>query len=344
MKISKELITGAIAILAIGLFVLGINFLKGNSFFGGDDLYYAYFANSGQLSPASSVTLNGVNVGKVLAVEYVPKNTPEKKVKVSFNITEDNIRIPLGSHVEIGSLDLFSKGMLIHLNSNLSKGYHKSGDYIDGILAVDMISQVKSYADPISQKLQIMMSSIDKMVNGISAFWDSTATSEIEGSLKEVKIAIKRFGNAAEEIEALVASEKIKLSRILSNVETITQNLKKSNEAVKNIVGNVETITDDLVTADFKGVIGNAKITLESINNVLSDAKSGKGTLGKLLADDLLYDQLVKSNTDLQDLLNDIKFHPERYIHFSLLGKKTKGVPLTKNEEQKLRMILDTVQ
>ncbi|MBB77759.1 MAG: hypothetical protein CL844_02010 [Crocinitomicaceae bacterium] len=344
MKVSKELITGAIAILAIGLFVLGINFLKGNSFFGGDDLYYAYFSNSGQLSPASSVTLNGVGVGKVLAVEYVPKNTPEQQVKVSFNITEDNIRIPIGSHVEIGSLDLFSKGMLIHLNSDLSKGYYKSGDYIDGVLAVDMISQVKSYADPISQKLQIMMSSIDKMVNGISSFWDSTATSEIEGSLKEVKIAIKRFGNAAEEIEALVASEKIKLSRILSNVETITQNLKKSNEAVKNIVGNVETITDDLVTADFKGVIGNAKITLESINNVLSDAKLGKGTLGKLLADDLLYDQLVKSNTDLQDLLNDIKYHPERYIHFSVLGKKTKGVPLTKNEEQKLKMILDTVQ
>ena len=134
MKISKELITGAIAILAIGLFVLGINFLKGNSFFGGDDLYYAYFANSGQLSPASSVTLNGVNVGKVLAVEYVPKNTPEKKVKVSFNITEDNIRIPLGSHVEIGSLDLFSKGMLIHLNSNLSKGYHKSESFDHSLL------------------------------------------------------------------------------------------------------------------------------------------------------------------------------------------------------------------
>jgi phospholipid/cholesterol/gamma-HCH transport system substrate-binding protein len=343
LKISKELITGVIAILAIGLLVAGVNFLKGNSFFGGDDMYYAYFPNSGQLAPASSVTLNGVNVGKVLAVDYVPENAPEKQVKVTFNITEDNVKIPKGSHIEIGSLDLFSKGMLIHLSADLSKGYHESGDFIEGVVASDMMAQVKSYADPISQKLQVMMNSIDKMVTGISAFWDSTATSEIEGSLKEVKIAIKRFGNAAEEIEGLVVSEKVKLSRILANVETITLNLKKSNEAVKKIVGNVESITDDLVTADFKGVIGNAKETLAGINDVLAAAKSGEGTLGKLLGDETLYNELVKSNTELQDLLNDIQVHPERYIHFSVLGTKTKGVPLTNSEEKKLKQLLDSI-
>jgi len=343
LKISKELITGVIAILAIGLLVAGVNFLKGSSFFGGDDLYYSYFRNSGQLAPASSVTINGVSVGKVLSVDYIPENITDKKVKVSFNISDDNLKIPKGSHVEIGSLDLFSKGMLIHLNSDISKGYHESGDYIDGIVASDMIAQVKSYADPISQKLQVMMNSIDKMVTGISAFWDSTATSEIEGSLKEVKIAIQRFGNAAEEIEGLVVSEKVKLTRILANVETITLNLKKSNEAVKNIVGNVETITDDLVTVDFKGVIGNAKETLAGINDVLSAAKSGEGTLGKLLGDETLYDELVKSNAELQDLLNDIQVHPERYIHFSLLGAKTKGVPIKNSDEKKLKQLLDSI-
>ena len=70
MKISKELKTGIVTIFAIALMVTGINFLKGNSFFGGDDIYYAYFPNSGQLVPSSNVTLNGVVVGKVLKVEY----------------------------------------------------------------------------------------------------------------------------------------------------------------------------------------------------------------------------------------------------------------------------------
>ena len=77
MKISKEIKTGIIAVAAIAMLVAGINFLKGNSFFGGDKKYYAYFPNSGQLAVASNVTLNGVIVGKVLEVEYVPQNAPK---------------------------------------------------------------------------------------------------------------------------------------------------------------------------------------------------------------------------------------------------------------------------
>ena len=343
MKISKEVITGFITVAAIGLLVAGVNFLKGNSFFGGDEVYYAYFSNSGQLASSSPVTLNGVTIGRVLTVENVPGGDTNRAVKISFNIQDEDIKIPVGTTVEIGSLDLFSKGIMLQFSSNLSKGYYKTGDELPGIVASDMMAQVKSYADPISQKLQAMMSSVDKVVNSVSAFWDTTATSELEGSLKEVKIAIKKFGNAADQIEGLVVDERQKLSRILSNVETITVNLKKSNDNVKAIVGNVKQITDDLVTSDFKGVITNAKNTLSSINSILEQAKSGEGTLGKLLGDETLYNELVKSNHELQNLVNDIQLHPERYIHFSVLGAKTKGVPLTSKEEKKLRNLLDSI-
>ena len=343
MKISKEVITGLITVAAIALLVAGVNFLKGNSFFGGDEVYSAYFSNSGQLAPSSPVTLNGVTIGRVLSVENVPGGDPERLVKISFNIQDENIKIPIGSSVEIGSLDLFSKGLMLMFNADISKGYHKTGDELPGSVASDMMAQVKSYADPISQKLQAMMSSVDKVVTSVSAFWDTTATSELEGSLKEVKIAIKRFGNAASEIEGLVTDERQKLSRILSNVETITINLKRSNDNVKAIGGNVKQITDDLVTADFKGVIANAKNTLASVNAVLEQAKTGEGTLGKLLGDETLYNELVKSNQEIQNLVDDIQLHPERYIHFSVLGAKTKGVPLTTKEEKKLRNLLDSL-
>lgn len=343
MKISKEVITGFITVAAIGLLVAGVNFLKGNSFFGGDEVYYAYFSNSGQLVASSPVTLNGVTIGRVLTVENVPGGNPDRLVKISFNIQDEAIKIPKGSTVEIGSLDLFSKGIMLQFSTDISKGYYKTGDELPGRVASDMMSQVKSYADPISQKLQAMMSSVDKVVNSVSAFWDTTATSELEGSLKEVKIAIKKFGNAADQIEGLVVDERQKLSRILSNVETITINLKKSNDNVKAIVGNVKQITDELVTSDFKGVITNAKNTLASINSVLEQAKTGEGTLGKLLGDETLYNELVNTNHELQNLVNDIQVHPERYIHFSVLGAKTKGVPLTTKEEKKLRNLLDSL-
>ena len=187
------------------------------------------------------------------------------------------------------------------------------------------------------------MTSVDKTLTDLSAFWDTTASSEMESSLREVKLAIKKFGNAASEIEALVVEEKVKLSRIMSNVQDITYNLKKSNDTVKAIVGNVKRITDDLVTADFKGVIENAKNTLAKVNTSLEAANNGEGTLGKLLGDESLYNELVRTNQELQNLVNDLQVHPERYIHFSVFGTKTKGVPLTNLEEKRLRNLLDTI-
>ncbi len=343
MKYSKEIKAGVIAIISIAILVAGVNFLKGNSFFGGDDKYYAYFPNSGQIMVSSNVTLNGVVVGKVMDVTYVPENQSDKRVKLTFSVQNNDIKLPKGSIVEIGSLDLLTKGLLIQIPADISNGNYKPGETLPGKLSVDMMSQVKSYADPISQRLQAMMSSIDKMVVSLSAFWDETATSEIEGSLKQVKITIQKLGNVAQELEGFVAEEKVHFGHIMNNVENITTNLKKSNDQVTAIIGNTKKITDDLVTADFKAVILNAETTLKKLNNVLAEVESGQGTVGKLLHDEKLYSELVETNNELQNLASDLQLHPERYIHFSVFGAKTKGVPLTGKEEKKLRIILDSI-
>ena len=269
MRFSKEIKAGLIAIFAIAFLVAGVNFLKGNSFFGGDRIYYAYFPNSGQIAPSNNVTLNGVIVGKVMTIEYVSTNPPDKKVKVGFSIAEKNIQIPKGSRIEIGSLDLLNKGMLLFLNPDLSKGFVNPGETIEGKLSVDMFSQVKQYADPISQKVQAMMSSVDKMVGSLSAFWDNTATSEIEGSMRDVKLAIRKLGNVADQMEGFVADEKIKFDKILNNVENITFNLKKSNDEITAIIGNTKKITDDVVSSEYIEVISEAKKSLKSFNDVL---------------------------------------------------------------------------
>jgi phospholipid/cholesterol/gamma-HCH transport system substrate-binding protein len=154
--------------------------------------------------------------------------------------------------------------------------------------------------------------------------------------LHEVRIAIKKFGDAADMINTLVADERVKVSRIMSNVEAITLNLKKSNDTVKAIVGNVKRITDDLVTADFKGTIENAKNTLATVNTVLDAAINGEGTLGKLISDDSLYLELIQTNQELQNLVEDLQKHPERYIHFSVLGAKSRR-QFTEAEEKEIR-------
>jgi phospholipid/cholesterol/gamma-HCH transport system substrate-binding protein len=340
LKISRELITGIITLAAIGLLVAGVNFLKGNSFFGGDRVYYAYFPNSGGVTPATSVFVNGVDVGKVLDIEYLPTAKDSlKRVKITFNVSVENLKFPKGTEVEAGGVDLLSKGLTVHMGRP-EDGFYENESTLPGYVSEDITTTIKSYADPLSAKVEGALVSIDRMVNGVSAFWDTTATSKLESSMQEIEIAIRKFGNAASEIETLLADEKIRFSRIMSNVEAITLNLKKSNDSVKAIVGNVKKITDDLVTADFKKTIDAATETIASINAILDSAKNGEGTLGKLVHDDALYLELVETNNDLQELLNDLTVHPERYIHFSVFGAKTKGVPLTTDEEKKLKDLL----
>ncbi|MFT6981885.1 MAG: phospholipid/cholesterol/gamma-HCH transport system substrate-binding protein [Crocinitomicaceae bacterium] len=341
MKLSKEIITGVITLAAVALLIAGVNFLKGNSFFGGDKEYYAYFPSSGGVTPATSVYVNGVDVGKVMSIEYLPNaKDSTKRVKITFNISTENLQIVKGSTVEAGGIDLLTKGLIVHMNSDYSAGYFNPGSTLPGFVSVDMMSQVQAYADPITKKLQGALVSIDNMVQGVSAFWDTTATSELEASMREIKIAIRKFGNAADQIEGLLTDERIRLARIMNNVEEITVNLRKSNDTVKAIIGNVKQITDDLVTADFKETIAQATQTIKHVNKILDEAAAGNGTLGKLLTDDKLYYDIIESNQALQGLVKDLQAHPERYIHFSVFGAKTKGVPLTVDEEEKLKELL----
>lgn len=343
MKVTKEIKTAVIALLAIALLVLGVNFLKGSSFFGGDEVYYAYFPNSGGLAPASSVVLNGVGVGKIISIKNVMTGPENRRVLIKFSIQNNDLKIPIGSTIEIGALDLFNKGLLLNLNPDISQGYILKGGSMQGTVAVDMFSQVKAYADPVTARLQGMMEKVDRLVVSFSSFWDTTATSELQGSLQELKTSLHRFGNLAEQAESLILEEKVTLGRILTNVESITTNLKRSNEEVNAIIGNTKKITDDMVTADFKSVVGDAQKAIQKFSAMIEGANNGEGSLGKLVKDETLYNELVKTNKDVQNLVVDLEQNPQRYVHISLIGRKNKQLPLSNEEQKKLRHILDSI-
>ncbi|RYM33405.1 MCE family protein [Brumimicrobium glaciale] len=346
LKVSKEFKIGLAVILSTALLIFGVNYLKGNSFFGGDDVYYAYFPTSGALTPSSSVTLNGVEVGKVITVDLVNPNNytdPNKRVLVKFNIHTDGLSLAKGSGIKIVP-GVLSTGVHIEQNFIAEKGYYKIGDTLNGTVSQEITEQIESELLPIKRKMENLITSIDNIVNSITVFWDTSAAYTLDEGLNEVKIAISRFGRVAYNMDNLILDEKAKLGRIFDNVENITHNFKATNTEIQKVVGNMAQLTDSLVTVDFKTAISEATITLQKVNGLLEEAADGNGTLGKLLKDEQLYDELNTTNERLQNLVDDIKVHPERYIHFSVFGSKSKGVPITKDEERKLKKILDTIQ
>jgi phospholipid/cholesterol/gamma-HCH transport system substrate-binding protein len=343
LKLSKEIKAGFIAVSAIVLLVVGINFLKGYSLLGGDDTFYAYFPNSGQVMVSGNVTLNGVIIGKILKIQNVPSNPENRRVKIKFSISESDIDLPKGTIIELGSLDLLTKGLIVNYPDQFKSGYYRPGDEIPGKMSADMFSQVKQYADPISQKLQSLILHIDGMVNSLSGVFDENGSNDITASIKELRITIKKIGDLSTEIQGFVGQEKAQFSKIMDHVESITSNLKKSSDEVSAIIGNTKKISDDLVTADFKGTILEAQTTLKKFNFMLEDVNKGSGTLGKLIHDEKLYNELVETNNELQELVDDLQAHPERYVHLSVIGGKSKGLQLTGKQEGKLKKWLDTI-
>lgn len=341
VKYSREIKAGIFALLAIILLILGINFLKGSSFFGGDRTFSAYFANSGGVVAADQVVVNGVEVGKIMEVRLTGSKDSLRKVQIKFSIQDDEFQIPKDSRITIGAIELLSKGMTIY--PGYSSNFYQPSDKIQGEVLVDIFHQVKLYMDPINTKLQKLMASVDNVVTSFSAFWDTTATSSIAQSLEEVKVAIHKFGLVAGSVEDLVETEKQRIQNIFTNVESITNNLKLSNEKISHIIGNVDKITDDMATANLKNVIGDAQKAIQQFTSVLNDVNAGKGSLGKLAKDEKLYNELVKSNKTLQDLVNDLELHPERYLHFSVFGRKNKGILLKPSQEKKLVNMLDSI-
>jgi phospholipid/cholesterol/gamma-HCH transport system substrate-binding protein len=338
LKVSKEFKTGLLVILSIVLLIVGINFLKGDDVLGRSNDYYAVFDQSGFLEPSSAVTLNGVAVGIVKSIYNDP--TDLRRVLIRFTITKEGLELPIGTIPEITSTSLLSKGLILNFDYEARNGFHKTGDTLIGRVAPELTDAVTAEVLPIKEKLERLMSSVENMVVSVNAFWDTSAAQSLEGSLLEVQIAVARFGNLAKNLDDMVVSEKQRLTTILNNVESISGNLKASNEKITRIIGNVSNLTDTLLTADFKKVIAKATVTLETMNNALADAAQGKGTLGKLLYDEKLYNELVATNKSLQNLVEDIELHPEKYIHFSVLGRKEKGVKLNKQDEEKLRELL----
>jgi phospholipid/cholesterol/gamma-HCH transport system substrate-binding protein len=292
---------------------------------------------------SSNVTLDGVIVGKVLNIENLPTNPQKKRVKITFSLQNESIQLPKGTIVEIGALDFLTKGLMVNIPENYKQEFFKPGSVIPGRLMEDMMSLLKQYADPITKQLSAMMINVDKMVGSLNSFWDDKATSQIESSLKQIKITIEKLGNVASEIEDFVGEEKKILARVMGNVESITHNLKKSNEQITAIVGNTKKLTDDFVSADFKTVILDAQTTIQKLNLILTTIEKGEGSIGKLLNDETLHTELIETNNELQNLVNDLQVHPERYIHFSVFGAKTKGVPVSAKDEKKLRKLLDSI-
>lgn len=309
MKLAKEVKIGIIATIIISLFIWGYNFLKGKNILASTNTYYAVYENIDGLEEASPVNLSGFKIGVVETIRFHKKY--QEKVVIRFSLNK-NFKLPKGSKAIIYPATLIA-GKAVKLNLTNSNEYYLSGDTIVGELEVDMISSISDELIPMKNKIESLVENID----AILLVFDEKQKANIQNSLENID-------KITSEMSQLVESDQSKLNVVLSNVESISTNLKNNNEQISNILENFSSISDSLDQAKIKNTLLNANKALADFSEISNKINKGEGTIGMLVNNDSLYNNLNKLTGDLDHLIIDLNENPKRYVHFSLFGKKDK--------------------
>ncbi|MFP5471597.1 MAG: MlaD family protein [Bacteroidia bacterium] len=335
MKAKKEVIIGALSILAIASLVVGFFFLKGLNIFKNQRTFHVKYVNVQGLMESNAITVNGFQIGQVTKISFQPQE-PDS-VLVEFVINYKDIQIPMDTRAELRSDILGTRSIELLLGN--STMFAKKGDFIVGLTQKDLQDQVNEQLLPLKNKTENLIGSLDTVINTISEIFDLNKGS-LNTSINSLQVAIKHFESTSRSVDSILLENRFVFKSVMSRVESITTNLQKSNQQITNTVQNLSDISDSLAAADLVGTVENAKKALHETNLILTAINNKEGSLGQLVYNDSLINNVNIMVDQAQRLIENIKDHPNRYLQFSVFGSKEKGLKLDSRDEKALKEFL----
>ena len=313
MKLSKEFKIGLIVTVSLALLYWGFNFLKGEDIFSNDRVFYAVYQDVGGLEKANPVLINGLNVGQVRNMYFNSENNSMVIVEL---VIKNPIPIPKNSIAKISSDLLGSKAVDITLGSGIE--YAQSGDTLIAKLAMSIKDEVTRQFQPLKNKAEDLMQSIDSVLTMLQGMFSSKNTDNFAKSVEHFANSFENLESTTRTLDTLMLSQKNRLERILENIESITYNLKSNGDNFNNIIANMSSLSDTLAQANISETLANANNVMNEVALIMAKINNGEGSLGMLVNDDSLYIELEKSSRELNLLLEDIRLNPKKYLKFSV--------------------------
>jgi len=314
LKITREIKTAILVIASILLFIWGYSFLKGKDLFTNYKTLYVEYGNVEDLAQSAPVTLNGLAIGKVTKItinETTGRLLIELQLKTDFPISKTS-KAALYAPSLIG-------GKQIKIIPNLEdKDPAVDGQTLESVVELGLTESLGGKIEPIEQKLNLMLANINTLVAGLNNVLDKKGQEDLKRSLSELSQTMEQFHRASGSLNSILDTNKGQINGVVTNFNKMSSNFNK--------------ISDSLNKADLGKTVRNLNQTLAKVDGIMSNLNSGKGTAGKLLNDDALYNNLSKTSKELELLLQDVRLYPTRYVNVSLFGKKNK--PYVAPEEE----------
>ena len=300
MKISKEVKTGILVLSGIVLFIFGFNYLKGKNLFESTDVYYTEF-DYNALNKSSPITVNGNTVGKIQDIVY-DYNTGKTKVSFSVNAA---LKFSKNSVIKMYETGLMGgNGLAILISTEGEQA--KPGDVLPSEVELGLVTTLSKNFSGLSDNLDATLKSTDTLMLSINRLINDNSDAGLKRTIEELNHTLKSFKNTSNSVNAVISNNDKNIAAILEKFKTISSDLA--------------VLTADLKNADVGTTVENLDNTINKLNTILATIDKGEGSIGKLLKDESLYNNLEGATKEMEELLRDIKLHPKRY--FRVLSKK----------------------
>nr|WP_194304374.1 MlaD family protein [Chryseobacterium sp. EO14] len=301
--------------MAIVGFVVLFQFMKGRSLFTTDNIFYAQYDNVEGLAQSSPVSINGLKVGQVDKI--IPHTSKDGKIDFLVKITVDNnFEFSKNSTLEIFEPSLMG-GKEMRINLMYGGPTAKDGDTLRGAFKLGTLGSLSSQVGPVKDQLQVVLHRVDSLMTNANQLVDAQNRQEIKLLLANLNKTVAALQTTAGSVNSLVGHNDPKLQKVLDDASLTMQSGKVTLDKYGNLAESIDT-------KKLNATIANLDATVGQLNNVVSGIDRGEGSLGKIMKDDQLYNNLNAASNNLNSLIEDLKAHPKKYVNFSVFGKNNK--------------------
>jgi phospholipid/cholesterol/gamma-HCH transport system substrate-binding protein len=310
LKIKKEVKIGILVILTVGFFILGYSFLKGRNLFSPSKTYYVMYENVGGLTESAHVFYSGFRIGFVSNIRF----TDDMQYLLVRITADGRISLSRDARARIYSSDIMGT-RAIELIPGSSPGLHLSGDTLLADYEPDLIEEVKQYFLPLTSRAEGMMASMDSLLLVFQVMLDSDFRENFSNTIESISSTVNS-------LDTLLTSGDSRVNRIIDNLNSISGNIAGSNEDINAILDNFAAISDSLARSELLATINQLGEVLDEANRLITGVGQGEGTLGKLVTEEELYNNLESASKNLDLLLIELREQPGRFINFSVFGRR----------------------
>jgi phospholipid/cholesterol/gamma-HCH transport system substrate-binding protein len=306
LKITKEIKTAILVISSILLFIWGYGFLKGENLLNSHLTLFVKYDNVEGLANGAAVTVSGKNIGTVKSITL----NNNGKLLVEIQINDDQFPISKTSVAQIYEPGFVGGKQIAIIPNYKDNHFAVSGDTLKSDVKQGLMGSFGDKLAPTQEKVNKLMADADVLLVNLNSVLDQKTKENIKQSLENLNKTLVELSVAAKTANGLLTENKSKIDHSLTNLDKVSSNFA--------------TISDSLSKVKIGQSVKKLEQTLESVNKIMVDMNAGKGSMGKMLKDEALYNNFAKSSKQLELLLQDVRLYPTRYVNVSLFGKKNK--------------------